>query len=420
MSKKANLDSRTIKKLNSVLETGRQALDDIIEKRIKNSKLAQAIKKRQKLRNNLGINDIGRAVDEATDIAMNKTNSRVSASLNRIPFGTSTKKFLAGLVTASARRSSAVLADIFQKMQKGFAKKLRSPRDLGATILSFGDTNLRNKFIQDLFEQNRELFTRLANEYPELVNPENGKRLFNSRPATGMGSSLANQSSLVQNMSGININELPGVLKLLKKQAPAAFNRLGDDIGETLFKSNTPNYYWDAYKTSPVREFYLTNVKPRGIGTIVPKWAGGKSTMSDIVTSSNFYKKLDIAYNEFREYNEIQAGEGGENISKQSLLAWGLWKTGWITRSDNANKVIENSPNITNILMAPDPEYHTPDYPGSLDSTAFQQPLIVSPKDPRYRNWIKNPANARAAQYDIAQRKRKAEIEKNKKKIYKQ
>ena len=419
MAKKANLDSSTIQKLKDILETGRKSLDAIIEKRIKNSKLAQQIKKRADLRKSLGIDDVSKAVDGATDISMKKTNAIVDNMLQKIAFPKS-RKFLTNLVTASTRRSSAVFEDIFQKMQKGFAKKLRSPRDLGATILSFGDTKLRNEIVQNLFEKNRDAFVELAKKAPGLVDPKDAKRLFNSKPSAGLRTAKQEMDDLANNMSGININELPTLLNLLRNNVPDAFDDLGDEVAKKLFKTNTPNYYWDAYKTSPIREFYLTNVKPRGMSTIVPKWMGGKSKFSDMVTSSNFYKKLDIAYNEIREYNEIKAGQGGENISKQSLLAWGLWKTGWITQSDNALLNLENMPNVARILSRPDPAYHLPEYPGSLDTTAFQMPLIVDPTDPRYQDWIKNPANARAVRYDTAQRKRKADIEKAKKKIYKQ
>ena len=435
LAKKAGISQANIAQLTSTLTDARKALDDIIKKRIEKSNLAQQLKKRAKLRKAIGIEDAGKAIDDAANVSMSKTNAVINAVAKKLP---KTGSFLLNLATGGLRnafrRSSAVYADIFEKMAKGFSKKVKNPRGLAATIMSFGDTAVRDKFIQDIFTNNRQIFMDLVEKYPKLVDPTNAKRLFNTGAAkpAGMIQGKALTDWYKQNIAGINWEMMPQALKLLQKEAPDALDNIADDVAERLYKTDSPNYYWDAYRTAPLREYFITNVRPRGLSTLgVPnvspagnfRWGknlgvGGK--FKDVVTSSNLYKKLDIAYNELREYNEIKAGKGGENISKQSLFAWALWATGVIRQSDKANDFLENSPNIYKILIAPDAKYHIPAYPGSLDSTAFQYPLVMSPTDPRYPQWLRDPANAEMVRYDQAQRARNKQIEKNKKTIYKQ
>jgi hypothetical protein len=240
------------------------------------------------------------------------------------------------------KRSTNYWKAAYTVAYKQFSKTLLAdPKKLAMCILSFGDNAITEKLIDVLLTTYKKLLKK---------NPAQTKYFYREVNSRGIEQGLPTVMTEPELRDWI-VKNLPKVLDQLMIRSKATYTTFVDMVVAAAAKpGEVINGYWTVFWTDPLRRF----VNEYSGGRLISKFTGGVSGtvrnfgsdivdgLKQLITSSDFLKRLDIIYNEFQEIferadygteSDIDPATGkkliaGKDLNQQSVI-FAIIDAGW-------------------------------------------------------------------------------------------
>jgi hypothetical protein len=315
------------------------------------------------------------------------------------------------------KRSTNYWKAAYTMAYKQFSKTLLAdPKKLAMCILSFGD-NAISKQLTDL------LFTTYKNILPKNAA---GKYIFAELNARGIQQG-AGYVVTEQQLRNYIVRNLPKALEQLMRRSKTTYASFVDTVVAAAAKpGEVINGYWTVFWTDPLRRF----VNEYSGGRLISKFTGGVSGtvrnfgsdivdgLKQLITSSDFLKRLDIIYNEFQEIfersdygteSDIDPTTGkkliaGKDLNQQSVI-FAIIDFGWteafgtpiVESMRSANEQVRQ---VSAVYDYNERVYKENIVPGDLDSLNFQSVVSDMPDAVKYKlSYWKKLVDAGKVQY---------------------